>query len=90
VFAKPAERTAMTEAAQSAGAPLHGLFLTADLATRVARVGGRARDASDADPAVARAQEDYDLGALDWIAVDASGTPEETLKRALEVLNPSP
>ena len=34
--------------------------------TRLARVGGRAHDASDADAAVARAQEQYDLGALDW------------------------
>ena len=90
VFAQPAERTAMTEAAQSAGATLHGLFLTADLATRVARVDGRARDASDADAAVARTQEVYDLGALDWIAIDASGTPGETLTRALKALNPSP
>ena len=31
-----------------------GLFLTADLATRVARVGNRVHDASDADAAVAR------------------------------------
>ena len=27
-------------------------------------------------------QESYDLGALDWTRVDASGTPEETLARA--------
>ena len=47
-----------------------------------ARVGARSRDASDADAAVARAQESYDLGALDWTRVDASGTPEETLARA--------
>ena len=44
----------------------HGLFLTADLATRVARVGSRRHDASDADAKVAREQEAYDLGTLDW------------------------
>ena len=30
-------------------------------------------------PAVARAQEQYDLGRLDWPQIDASGTPEQTL-----------
>ena len=42
----------------------------------------RSRDASDADAAVARLQEDYDLGALDWTRIDASGTPNDTLARA--------
>lgn len=84
VFAKPDERAALARAA--GGAPFHGLFLTADVATRVARVGTRKGDASDADAAVARAQEQYDLGTLDWRQVDASGPPEETLRRAQEML----
>jgi len=82
VFARPDERALLEQAAQAAGVAFHGLFLDADLATRVARVGARGRDASDADAAVARAQERYDLGALDWTRVDASGTPEETMARA--------
>jgi predicted kinase len=45
-------------------------------------VGTRSGDASDADAAVARTQESYDLGALDWARVDASGNPEATLARA--------
>ncbi len=63
-------------------AEFHGLFLTAELDLRLSRVGSRQGDASDADANVARAQERYDLGALDWAGVDASGTPAETLRRA--------
>ena len=54
-----------------------------------ARVGARARDASDADATVARAQERYQLGRLDWTPIDASGTPEATLVRARAALRAS-
>jgi uncharacterized protein len=87
VFARSEERALLRQTAQKLGVPFHGLFLTADLATRIARVGARSRDASDADAAVARSQESYDLGALDWTRLDASGTPEQTLARAREVLH---
>ncbi|MFY9894546.1 MAG: AAA family ATPase [Xanthobacteraceae bacterium] len=86
VFAQPQERAAMAEVATSTHRPLRGLFLTASLATRLSRVGGRARDASDADAAVARMQERYNLGALDWTRIDASGTPAATLARARAAL----
>jgi uncharacterized protein len=82
VFADPRERAGLEAMAKSANIPLHGLFLTADLDTRIARVGSRARDASDADASLAKAQERYDLGRLEWTAIDASGTPAETLARA--------
>jgi uncharacterized protein len=86
VFAKPDERIAIAEAAKSARLPLQGLFLTADTATRLHRVGGRIRDASDADAAVAEAQERYDLGQVEWATVDASATPEATLGLAKAAL----
>ena len=84
VFARADERETIGKAAP--GAAFHGLFLTADLATRIARVGNRKNDASDADAKIARAQEQYDLGPLDWHDVDAAGTPEETLARAKKIL----
>jgi predicted kinase len=65
----------------------HGFFLDANLDTRVARLATRRGDASDADAAVARRQEVYDLGALDWTRIDASGTPEETLERVCKGMN---
>ena len=84
VFARTEEREAIE--AVAGGAPFTGLFLTADLPTRVARVGGRSGDASDADAAVARAQEHYELGAISWRQVNASGTPDETVARALAAM----
>jgi uncharacterized protein len=86
VFADAAERDAVAAAARANGVAFAGLFLTADLATRIARIGHRTGDASDADAAIARSQEDYALGSLDWGTVDASGTPDETLARAKGVL----
>lgn len=82
VFATPAERDAVTAIGRTDGAAFHGLFLTADLATRLARVGGRAGDASDADATVAARQESYALGTMEWTPIDAAGTPAETLARA--------
>jgi uncharacterized protein len=87
VFARPAERAALAAAARSAGIPLNGLFLTAPLDIRLARVGGRSRDASDADRAVAEAQEAYDTGQLDWTRIDATGTVADTAARARAMLH---
>jgi hypothetical protein len=87
VFAQVEERAALAAVASESKIPLRGLFLIADLATRLARVGGRTRDASDADEKVTRAQESYDLGPLDWTQIDASGTLEDTLSRALPALD---
>ena len=84
VFAQADERRAAGAAAP--GIPFRGMFLEAPLAVRLERVGARSQDASDADAAVARAQESYDLGEIGWRRVDASGSPADTLARAREAL----
>ncbi len=81
VFAHEAERNAIRDAARKLKIRFVGLFLVADLATRLSRVGRRERDASDATPEIAGLQEKYDIGAVDWAVIDASGTPEQTLKQ---------
>jgi predicted kinase len=80
VFAQPGERTDIAKVADSAD--FAGLFLTADLQSRLERVGARSGDASDAKAAVVQDQENFKLGRINWASVDASGTPEETLIRA--------
>jgi uncharacterized protein len=81
VFARESERTAIRNAARRLNITFVGLFLQTGLATRLNRVGGRKGDASDATPEIAGLQEKYDIGAMDWDIIDASGTPEQTLKQ---------
>jgi aminoglycoside phosphotransferase family enzyme/predicted kinase len=84
VFARSEERAAIAQAAQ--GANFQGLFLTADLDTRLKRVGARRNDASDADEKIVAHQQGYDLGTVEWRQVDASGTPDDTLRHARAAL----
>jgi len=86
VFATEREREQIAAAAQSTGTAFRGLFLTADLAVRVARVEARTHDASDATADIVRAQDSYALGALDWTTIKAAGTPDETLAAARAAL----
>jgi uncharacterized protein len=86
VFSETAERDTVAAVSRANGVAFAGLFLTADLATRITRIGHRTSDASDADAAVARRQEEYALGSLEWSTVDASGTPDDTLARAKAAL----
>ena len=81
VFAREAERTAIRDAARRLNMRFVGLFLQTDLATRLNRVGRRKGDASDATSEIAGLQEKYDIGMVDWDIIDASGTPQQTLKQ---------
>ena len=87
VFARPDERLIAEASAAVLGIAFHGLFLEAPLATRLARVGSRSHDASDADAAVALAQESYDLGPLAWTRIDAAGPLDDTLRQARSQLS---
>jgi aminoglycoside phosphotransferase family enzyme/predicted kinase len=82
VFAREDERDAIERVANHGNARFDGLYLVADLDTRIRRVSGRAGDASDATPEIVRRQDCYDAGAIRWTMIDASGTPEQTLQRA--------
>ncbi len=79
VFADPAERVAIAQAAGRT--TFNGLFLIAPLPTRIDRVSDRRGDASDAGADVARQQEQYELGTMTWTEIDASSAPAETLRR---------
>ena len=86
VFAKAGEREPVAELANAAKVPFHGFFLTADLDTRIKRVGSRINDASDANADVVRQQSEYDLGTMNWTEIDASGRPDDTLARTRKAL----
>lgn len=75
-----AERAGPPSLAIKHGARFVGLFLTADLATRLARIERRKNDASDATREVALMQETLAIGPADWHMVDAAGTPDQTLR----------
>ncbi|WP_181705782.1 AAA family ATPase [Chthonobacter rhizosphaerae] len=75
VHARRPERAAIAAVAQAAGAAFRGVWLDAPVETRVARVGGRVGDASDATADVARRQTAYETGPMDWLQVDARQPP---------------
>jgi len=86
VFAKQEERETVEAIAREVGCDFLGLWLTAPPATLVSRVEHRQGDASDADRRVVREQLNYDLGYMEWVEVDASGTPQDSLAAARSAL----
>ena len=70
-YLQEAERTEIAHLATTYGLRFVGLFLTADLATRLARIERRQGDASDATRNVALWQETFAIGAVNWPMIDA-------------------
>jgi aminoglycoside phosphotransferase family enzyme/predicted kinase len=80
-FLDPAVRAAAQALARRHGVAFHGLWLSLPVETAAARAGARRGDASDATPAVARAQaasRDASPAPEGWVRIDASGGPEAT------------
>jgi len=90
-YLQESERTEIAGLAAKHNTRFVGLFLTADLATRLARIEQRKGDASDATRDVVLKQETFAIGSVDWHIVDASGTPDQLLRSAcVSVLAPAP
>ena len=83
VYADPRERQAIERVAASASVPFVGLWLDAPESTLMARAERRQQDASDADAAVVRMQRARDTGPIAWHRIDASGSAEAVLHRAI-------
>lgn len=86
VHQRPHERSAWRELAARLGARFTGLWLEAPLDTLVARVEGRARDASDARADTVALQARRGSGVVDWECLSASGGPSAVLTHAREVV----
>jgi predicted kinase len=86
VFAKQEEREAVEAIARECGCMFVGIWLSAPAETLITRVEHRRDDASDADRRVVREQLGYDLGTINWHEIDASGTPEQSLVEARQLL----
>ncbi len=86
VFADPEERKAIEQVADEAGVPFHGLWLETSPAVMQERVTRRTRNVSDANAWVVRLQLQYDPGEVTWTRFDTTGSRENTLAKALQIL----
>jgi len=85
VHAHADERDRAANLAHKLEIPFIGLWLDVPLDVRQQRIGGRAKDASDATREVAKAQDSYDLGPMDWHILDA-GQSLEKLTREVQAI----
>jgi hypothetical protein len=88
VFARPADREAIEQAAAAAGVPFLGLWLDAPESVLVARSERRCLDPSDA--AVVRGQLAQGTGPIRWHRIEASSSGEKVLQQATAVVDDRP
>ena len=86
LHAGPGERAAVEALARDLAVPFHGLWLECPEEVMVARVAARTGDASDATAEVVRRQLGYDLGAVSWHRIEASGEESEVAAAAERIL----
>jgi aminoglycoside phosphotransferase family enzyme/predicted kinase len=86
VYLSPGQRAAIAAAARQAGVPFAGLWLDAPAPLLERRVMERRNDVSDAGVAIVRAQAGVDPGPLDWIRIDAGGSPAQVAAQARAAL----
>ncbi|NQV57529.1 MAG: AAA family ATPase [Rhodospirillales bacterium] len=82
VYAKAQQREAVSRLARETGVEFQGYWLETPLDVREGRVLERKKNISDASVEIARRQDDYELGRMEWTLVDAS-KKLETLEQTL-------
>lgn len=76
-FIQPDLRARVEGLAAEAGVLFHGVWLEADPQVLAERIEGRQGDASDATAETLRMQLERDVGAINWLRVDASGPAQD-------------
>lgn len=82
VYARPHDRESIERIAADAAVPFAGIWLEAPETTLVERVEQRRHDASDADAAVIRLQQEGETGEIGWRRLDASRSPAVVAEEA--------
>jgi aminoglycoside phosphotransferase family enzyme/predicted kinase len=90
VFARAADREAIERVAEGENVPFVGVWLDAPERVLLERLQGRRIDASDADAAVVGTQLALGAGEVRWHRLAASGSKEDVLRRAMNVLAAAP
>lgn len=87
VHATADEREMAEKTATDAGCAFFGIWLNADTALRVARVGHRGQDASDADAELALRQDALSIGEMKWHQFDAGQELSDLASQICAVLS---
>jgi hypothetical protein len=90
VFADMGERSAAEDLARRLGVAFDGFWLEAPREILKSRVAARRGDASDATVEVVERQLGYEIGAMKWQWISASGNVEDALAAIRRKLQPLP